>query len=58
MLTLKLVMPLMLEDTVSVSVTAVDCPGVSTVLPMLQLTLIELLAPAGLQPFVAMLSVS
>ena len=58
MLTLKLVIPLMLDETLNVSVAAVDCPTPSTVLSLFQLKLIELSAPVGLQPFVAMLSVS
>ena len=58
MLTLKLVMPLILGDTVSVSVAAVDCPALSVVTSGFQVKVNDPSAPVGLQPFVVMLSVS
>jgi hypothetical protein len=46
---LKLVMPVMLEDTVSVMIAAVDCPAASCVPCWFQVTVMYVLAPAGFQ---------
>jgi hypothetical protein len=55
---LKLVMPLMLGDTVRVRVTAADCPGWSIVLSWFHVMVIGPFALAGLQLFVVMSRVS
>lgn len=55
-LTLKLVMSDMLEDTVRVRVAAVDAPGWRSVLCGFHVTVIGPFALAGLQPLVVMFS--
>ena len=50
--------PVTLEDTVSVSVAAVDCPGASTVPCRFQVTVKGPLALVGFQLLVAMLRVN
>jgi hypothetical protein len=57
MLKLKLVTPLILDDTVNVSVAAVDAPALNVVLCLFQAKVICPLAPSGLQPLVAIFSV-
>jgi hypothetical protein len=57
MLTLKLVMPLMLDDTFKVNVAAVDAPGFRFMLSLFQVIVIGPLALVGFQPLLVMLSV-
>jgi hypothetical protein len=57
-LTLKDVMPVMLDDTLSVMVAAVDMPGASTVASLFQDMVIGPLALGGLQLLVVMLRVN
>jgi len=49
MLTLKDVMPLMLDDTLSVSVAEVDCPAFSVVPSLFHVKVMGPLALAGFQ---------
>ena len=56
--TLNVVIAVMLEDTVSVSVAAVDCPGASTVPCWFQVTVKGPLAVVGFQLLVVILSVN
>jgi hypothetical protein len=56
--TLNDVIPLMLEDTVNVSVAAVDCPGASVVPCLFHVTVIGPLALVGFQLLVVMPSVN
>jgi hypothetical protein len=55
---LKLVMPLMLGDTVSVRGAAVDCPGFRSVFSWVHVMVIGPFALAGLQLLVVMLRLS
>lgn len=57
MLTLKSVTPLMLDDTVSVTVAAIELPALNTWLCLFQLMLIGPLAATGFQLLVVMLRV-
>jgi hypothetical protein len=52
MLTLKVVMPLILDDTLNVSVAAVDCPALSVVPSLFQVKVIGPSALVGFQVFV------
>jgi hypothetical protein len=57
MLTLKVVMPLMLDDTLNVSVAAMYCPTLSVVPSLFHVTVIGPLALVGFQPVFVMPSV-
>ena len=57
MSTLKVVMPLILDDTLSVSVAAVDCPALSVVPSLFHVKVMGPLALAGFQFVVVMFKV-
>ena len=57
MFTLKVVMPVILDDTLNVSVAAVDCPAFSVVFSLFQVKVIGPLALDGFQFVFVILSV-
>ncbi len=57
MVLLKVVIPVMLDDTVIVSVADVDCPAESVAPSLFQVMVIYVPAPLGLHPEVARWSV-
>jgi hypothetical protein len=56
MVLLKLVMPVVLEETVNVNVAAVDCPAERTIPSLFQFNARYVLATPGLHALVVMLS--
>jgi hypothetical protein len=57
MLTLKVVMPLMLDDTLNMNVAEIDCPAFSTAVSLFQVKVIGPSALGGFQPAFVILNV-